>query len=547
MNRTDKAVDQVLFSFENFCLDAGRQELRRAGEVIAIEPQILDLLFYLVRNRERVISKDDLMNDVWKGRIVSDSTLTSRIASARKAIGDSGKEQRLVRTISRKGIRFVGDVVEDTGGEDSLSCLNSTVPSGEPLRLTLPDKPSVAVLPFHLIGGQEEHAYFVDGLVDDIITYMSRSRDFFVIARNTSFSYRTRTPLDARQVGSELGIGYIIEGSARLRGRTLRIVADLVETSGGRQLWSEPMQRRFTNSFALQDDIAKAVAATMQTQILLSEGVLSAARREDELRRNDILNRAWQNVYRLSERGLKAGKALAEEALRDDGESARGHLILAVAYHHLAYLGFVGDQRDGFERALEHGLRALRLEPDSEYNNWIVGSSMSQVRRFDEALTHLRRATEINDNFSLAHGSWGTVLAWLGHYEEAIAKTQLALRLNPRDPANFLRHFVMALATFGLREYRESAYWSDLVIAERPRWYLASLVGAASLALAGDVQHARLVLRKLVDEKPGIDTGIVTELPLGNPEIGTRLRKGLRLAGLCTDRSTKLPTSYRQR
>lgn len=538
-------MEKVLINFEDFCLDADRQELRRAGAVIAIEPQILDLLFYLVRNRERVVSKDDLLSDVWKGRIVSDSTLTSRIATARRVLGDNGREQRLVRTISRRGLRFVGKVVEDIVERKSIDGKYPQSCTGEDLRLALPDKPSVAVLPFHIIGGEEEHAFFVDGLVDDIITYMSRSRDFFVIARNTSFSYRTRTPLDARQVGSELGIGYIIEGSARLRRRTLRIVADLVETSGGRQLWSEPMQRRFTNSFDLQDDIAKAVAATMQTQILLSEGVLSASRRKGELRRNDILNRAWQNVYRLTERGLLAGRALAEEALRDDSEIARAHLIMAVALHHLTYLGFLSDQHEGFSRALEHGRRALRLEPDNEYNNWIVGSTLSQVRCFDEALTHLRRATEINDNFSLAHGSWGTVLAWLGRYEEAIAKTRLALRLNPRDPANFLRHFVLALSTFGLREYRESAYWSDLVIAERPRWYLASLVGTAALAMAEDVQHARLVLRKLVTEKPGIDAGIVKDLPLGDPEMCIRLQRGLHLAGLGKEKSSKSSISRR--
>jgi len=177
------------FRFENVKLDAGRRELLRDGAPVAVEPQVFDLLLYLVENRDRVVSKDDVLNVVWRGRIVSESTLTTRINAARKALGDSGEEQRLIRTLPRKGFRFVGEVQDD-----------STLTAPEPVRtmpapgpaLALPDRPSIAVLPFHNLSGDPEQEYFVDGLVEDIITALSRFKSLFVIARNSTFTTRAK-------------------------------------------------------------------------------------------------------------------------------------------------------------------------------------------------------------------------------------------------------------------------------------------------------------------------------------------------------------------
>ena len=176
-------ADLVQFLFENYTLDTDRRELLCGAERIAVEPQVLDLLIHLLENRDRVVSKDDLIASVWGGRVVSDSTLTSRINAARKAVGDSGVKQKLIRTIARKGLRYVGDVHIRPMG------LKPQPEIHEPSRaaLPLPDRPAIAVLPFLNMSGDPEQEYFSDGISEDIITALSKLRWFFVIARNSSF------------------------------------------------------------------------------------------------------------------------------------------------------------------------------------------------------------------------------------------------------------------------------------------------------------------------------------------------------------------------
>jgi adenylate cyclase len=192
VQRRPEEVVEVQFRFEDYALDIERRELRRGAQQIAVEPQVFDLLVYMVQNRERVVTKDDLLDAVWSGRFVSESNLTTRINAARKAIGDSGQEQRLIRTIARKGFRFVG--VVSTAAEDARDAPTSTAPTGIPL--PLPDKPSIAVLPFQNMSGDPEQEYFADGVVEEIITAFSRVRWLFVIARNSSFTYRALRSLD---------------------------------------------------------------------------------------------------------------------------------------------------------------------------------------------------------------------------------------------------------------------------------------------------------------------------------------------------------------
>jgi len=214
----------VQLVFGDHVLDPDRRELTRGSQVIAVGPQVFDLLAYLVRNRERVVSKDDLLDVVWGGRVVSESTLTSHINAVRKAVGDSGQEQRLIRTVARKGFRFVGDVREARSSDGFTSPKTEAERSNEASAhaLVLPDKPSIAVLPFHNLSGDPEQEYFADGMVEDIIAALSRVRWLFVIARNSSFTYKGRA-VDVKQVGHELGVRYVLEGSVRKAANRVRI------------------------------------------------------------------------------------------------------------------------------------------------------------------------------------------------------------------------------------------------------------------------------------------------------------------------------------
>src|SRR4029079_6793097 len=247
---------KVQFFFGNHKLDTDRRELHRGSTPVAVEPQVFDLLKYLVENRDRVVSKDDLIASVWVGRNVSDSTLSSRMNAPRRAIGDNGDEQKLIRTIPRRGVRFVADV--------SIAPVQSeTAPVAAQRTSSMrSDRPSVAVLPFVNVSGEPNQDYFADGISEDIITALSKVRWFFVIARNSSFIYKGQ-PVNTKKIGAELGVDYLIEGSVRKSGDRVRITAQLNDTAIGNQLWSERYDRQLAGVFDVQDEITESVVAVL--------------------------------------------------------------------------------------------------------------------------------------------------------------------------------------------------------------------------------------------------------------------------------------------
>ncbi|MEY9741934.1 TolB-like protein [Bradyrhizobium japonicum] len=224
------------YLFEDYQLDSGRRELYRDTNVVALAPQTFDFLDYLIRNRERVVCKDELITTIWKGRCVSDAALTTRLNAARSAIGDSGEKQRLIKTLPRKGYRFIG-MVQEADGAPTVAVTEIQKETAEPA-LPLPDKPSLAVLPFTNLSSDPEQEYFADGMVEDIITGLSRSKSLFVIARQSTFTYKGKA-IDIRQVGRELGVRYVLEGSVRKSGDRVRIAGQLIEATTGAHLWAD--------------------------------------------------------------------------------------------------------------------------------------------------------------------------------------------------------------------------------------------------------------------------------------------------------------------
>src|SRR5262245_19693488 len=252
---------RVIYVFEDFLLDIERRELRRDAKLVPVEPQVFDLLAFLISNRQRVVSKDDLVAAIWGGRIISESAISSKVTAVRQAVGDSGDKQRLIRTVTRKGFRFVGDVRERARSEAAILGLEAP---------QLPNKPSIAVLPFTNMSGDPEQEYFADGMVEDIITGLSRFRSLFVIARNSSFTYKGRA-VDVKQVGRELGVRYLLEGSVRKSANRLRIAGQLIDVSSGTHLWADRFEGAIEDVFELQDQVTASVVGAIGPQLRLAE------------------------------------------------------------------------------------------------------------------------------------------------------------------------------------------------------------------------------------------------------------------------------------
>ena len=258
----------MVFRFGDHVLDIERRELRRGAEPIALEPQVFDLLVYLVRNRGRVVSKDDLIEGVWGGRIVSDSALTSRLNAARKAVNDSGAEQRVIRTVQRRGVRFIGEVSED--GEPVRGIAAAPTATEEaPATTEAPTAPrlSIVVLPFVNLSNDPEQQYFADGVTGDLMTDLSRIPDMLVISRNTAFTYRDK-PVDTRQIGRELGVRYVLEGEVQRSGNRVRVTAQLIDAETDTHLWAERFAGDAGDLFALQEEITNRIAVALDLELV---------------------------------------------------------------------------------------------------------------------------------------------------------------------------------------------------------------------------------------------------------------------------------------
>jgi TolB-like protein len=319
----------LAIQFDDYVLDPARRELSRNGASVKIEPKVFDLLIHLIENRHRVVSKDDLIAQVWGNRIVSDSALTHAINAARNAIGDDGKAQRLIRTSSRWGYRFVGSVRLQEGAEPAPGPAGAASSPNGPA-LPLPDKPSIAVLPFHNIGDDSEQEYFVDGLAEDIITALSRFKSLFVIARNSSFTYKGRA-VDIRQVGRELGVRYVLEGSVRKGGNRVRITAQLIDAISGAHVWAERYDRDLSDVFAVQDAITASVAGLIEPALAEAEQQRLLRKPPDRLDAWEAHQRGLWHFYKYGPEENQTALTYFRQAIALDPNFAPGHYGYALA------------------------------------------------------------------------------------------------------------------------------------------------------------------------------------------------------------------------
>jgi TolB-like protein/predicted ATPase len=322
------------FSFKGYSLDTDRRELWRGSEPIAVEPQVFDLLAYLVQHRDRVVTKDDLLGAVWGGRIVSGSALTTRINAARRAVGDTGEAQRLIRTLPRKGVRFIAEVEEQVTSLD-FAALQSAEEFSE--------KPSIVVLPFHNLSDDPELEYFADGLVEEVITALSRIRWLFVIARNSTFTYKGQA-IDVRRAGRELGLRYVLEGSVRKGGNRLRITAQLIDAATGAHLWANQVDGSLDEALDVQEGIASGVAGAIEAMLRAGDRPSSLTTGEPALEPCGMAERRQLTIMFC---GLVGSTALAARLDPEDLHMVLGAYHAAVAEEVGHFGGYVAKSMDG--------------------------------------------------------------------------------------------------------------------------------------------------------------------------------------------------------
>ncbi len=508
------------YLFDDCALDLDRRELHRGAGQVAVEPQVFDLLALLIRHRDRVVSKDDLLATIWQGRIVSESTLFNRINAARKAIGDAGDRQRLIKTLPRKGLRFVGEVREE-GGESS--------PSPE---LSLPDRPSIAVLPFADMSGdagREEH--FADGISEDLITGLARIRWLFVIARNSTFAYKHRAA-DAKQVSRELGVRYILGGSVRRAGDRLRVTAQLVDATTGGHLWSDRYERQVGDVFAVQDDITRSVAAAIEPRLLAAEGIRALARSPQHLGAWELVAQAQTHFWRMSRADHQAAIEPLRRAIESHPDYAPAHGRLGFCLVFAAHMGWIGADQ-GLLAGRDHAIRAIALDDCDPWGHIALGYWAMMERRTEESIAAFRQAVTLNPNSAAAHSHLSRGFAFAGRDREAIEHGNDAIRLSPLDPEMALFLGAIAVAHYTAGRYDLAAHFTTEALRLRPGFQGAQRLRCASLARSGRVGEARAFLADVRREQPLLSLDWVRgNVPYQTRELMDQFVEGLRRAGL---------------
>ncbi|MFM9938635.1 MAG: winged helix-turn-helix domain-containing tetratricopeptide repeat protein [Hyphomicrobiaceae bacterium] len=518
-----------LLRFDNFEIDLDAATLRSGGAAVIVEPQVFELIAFLVANRGRLVSYDEIVDNVWKGRIVSDAAIATRVNAARKALGDDGAAQRVIKTVRGRGLRFDLKPL-DMASETDLGSQGVAGSVGKPHEIAA-DMPSIAVLPFDNMSNDPEQSYFADGIVEDIITGLSRVRQFFVIARNSTFTYKGKSA-DVRQVGRELGVRYVLEGSVRKAGNKLRITGQLIEAGTGHHIWADRFDGELSDVFELQDRITSSVIGAIQPSIRSAEVARSRRKRPESLDAYDLYMQALPLVAMLDRKSNAAGLALLALALQRDPGYASALAMLAWCHAQRCVYNWTDDFASDSSKALDLARRAVHQAADDSFALSMLGAAHTLVRDFARAEDMLARAVTYDPNCS-----WGwNRLGWLHGYrdraQESIGCFEKALRLSPLDPMNFNCHFGIGAAHYIEARYDEAVEWMERALAGNPnaRWIYRQLIPA--YADSGREDAAAEGLRLLLQDYPGMTCASVRAAMLYSDTVMDRICARLAKVGL---------------
>jgi len=474
-------------------IDLRSQELRRAGQAIHVEPQVYDILVHLVRHRDRVVSKDELFETIWNGRIVSEAALSSRINAARKAIGDDGERQELIKTIHRRGFRFVGNIEEAAVPVDAPAA---------PAELAIPSrKPSIAVMPFGNVSQEPDTDYFSYGLTEDVIRLLARNRWLDVLSRHSAICFRDRDT-DPRDIGTALGVRYLVHGTVAKHAEQVRITADLVSAETGHHLWSESYDAALAGILDVQKSMAQQIAAVIEPELARLEREAAVRRPPVNLGAWDCYQRGLYHMWGFTTPGLADGEAMFRRAIELDPGFAR-------AYGALAYVKLQGlVMRDAADRpallmdALRDGRAAVSLDGQDCMNLCVVGRILCFMHQYEEAIAYLEQAIRINPSFAQAYFALGFTLIVSGRAGDAMPYLDRSVELSPHDPHLSSIYAIRALGHLALNELHIAEDFARKATRTPNvnRWPF--LVLASLLGLTDRVEDARRALATLLERSP---------------------------------------------
>lgn len=511
----------AILEFGPFRLDADAGILFHGAEPTPLGQRAVLLLALLVQRAGAPVSKDDLIEAVWPGQAIEDSNLTVQIAAVRRMLADISGQTHWIETLPRRGYRYIGPPVRMSDHASAVS---------DAQRLMLPDKPSVAVLPFSNLSSDAAQDYFADGMVDDIITGLSRINWLFVIARNSTFTYKGRA-VDVKQVGRELGVRYVLEGSVRKTGTTVRITGQLIDASTGVHLWAERYDRRSDDIFALQDDIAMSVVGAIAPSLRRAELNRVRRKRPDSLDAYDLALRAQPDVDSGMPEQVTRALVLLERSIALEPDYALAHGNAAMC-HHCLFLR-AGLQETNRTASLRHARSAIAHGQDDALALTLAGFSIGMDGHDRAAaFTALDAALAISPSSALTYILGSVMLGWGGDAERAIEWSEKGMRLSPFDSWAFAAFDAQALGHFHRGRYEEACYAAYRSVQANPRHSITHVQLAAALAKLGRLQEAKAAAARVLELHPTFRYGRQFAGVNCDPGLASSLGEALRIAGL---------------
>jgi TolB-like protein/DNA-binding winged helix-turn-helix (wHTH) protein len=538
------------YRFSDFEIDLALHELRRKGASVHIEPQVFDLIVHLVRNHDRVVSKDELIDTIWNGRAISEAAFSSRINGARRVLGDNGTDQLYIRTLQRRGFRFVGDVqaVGALEGDAIGRAAASDVPTrvsistdvahlddvvSDAIKAEAVTRASIAVLPFANVSNDQDNDYFSYGLTEDIIRLLARNRWLSVISRHSTIGFQNRV-VDAREVGAQLGVSYVMSGSVRKTRNAVRITAELARAADGKQLWSDNYDLQLENIFDIQEEMARQIAATIEPELSKVEQQLAARKAPESLDAWDCYQRGLWNLWRFTTPGFDSAEIYFQRAIAADPEFARGHGALSYVNIQRSLYDDPKDRPARLETALRQARLAVALDNLDCFCHCALGRALCLTRQNDEALAAIDLALELNPSFAQGYFAQGFNLLWYGREIEAETLLDRATILSPRDSHLWSFHHVRSWTHFSLAEYDIAVEFARRATRQPNVTYRAFATLAASLGRLGDKAAAESIAMELRQRKPGYTTDTARQelFFCNDQDFIARFTEGLRVAGI---------------
>ena len=511
------------FTFGPFLLNPDNGTLLRQGEPVAVGQKGILLLEALLGRPGEVLSKAELLDAGWSGTAVEESNLSVQIASLRKLLGPSPSGGEWIVTIPRVGYRFVGIVEAPQPATGSSS-------NAVPTEISLPE-PSIAVLPFANLSDDPEQGYFADGLAEDIITGLSRLRWLLVIARNSSFTYKTG-PVDVKQVGRELGVRYILEGSVRRSGQRVRVTAQLIDASTGLQVWAERFDSELMDFLALQDQITGSVVASIEPHLYAAEGFRSQHKTLESLDGWGFVMRAMPYIWTWARSDNEKALTYLKRATEIDPGYARANSLLAWAYAARTHTGWAPID-ESLDLALAFARLAVEQDGKDPWAHLALGWVHSLSRRFRPAVDELNVALQLNPSFAFGHAMLGMAYGYAGYADEGLQHLALAMRLSPRDPQLARYLSAMGLCHLMARRFADAVELERRSVQLRPHFLAAWRTLAAAAGLSGDRDLAISALAEAKRLQPDLSIDwIEKHHPIVHGRDRAMYIEGLRAAGL---------------